>query len=106
METLSAAAKRHGMSYAKLWRILVAAQVFTPGKGTVPPLAPDAVDRAVREALRAKPSAPSTRASSRPAHVPDEDGAVGCGGCWSIATITGGRILVCRWCRGRATWGA
>ena len=104
-ETLSAAALRHGMSCARMRRILVAAQVFTPGKGTVPPLAPDAVDRAVRASLRAT-AKPSTRASSRPAHVPDASGAVGCGRCWSIATITGGRIVVCRWCRGSATWGA
>lgn len=102
-ETIGAAAKRHGMSYGRVWNILAAAEVFAPGTGVVGALPVEAIDRAISAHLRARPPAAGAGAS-RPPHVPDASGAVGCETCWSIAFLTRGRITTCRWCAGRSTW--
>jgi hypothetical protein len=113
-ESLTSAARRYGRSTTCVSEVLQAAGVYrrdgsNRGKGGLQLRVAD-VDRAMRAHLRAvaKPLAPAVADVNpeRPvdAHVPDAEGNVACGTCWAISFLTRGRIRVCRWCRGSASW--
>lgn len=121
-ESLTSAARRWGRSTTRVAAVLDAAGVYRRGRGNIGRgplrLRVEDVDRAMRATgaaprgprLDARPSElepPAVDAPAAPAadaHVPDADGNVGCETCWAIATLTRGRIIRCRWCRGSAAW--
>lgn len=126
-ETLTSAARRYGRSTTNIGAILSAAGVYRRERGNIGrglQLLVADVDRAMQAAgatvrVPSTPATPTLRepppdaangceAPARPAdaHVPDAEGNVACGACWSIATLTRGRVIVCRWCKGAESWAA
>lgn len=92
-ESINAAAARFGMGPGALASLLDAAGVDRCHPGGVEV---SAVAAAVEARQRA--------AADDRAHVPDAEGAVACGACWSIAAITNGRQTRCRWCSPTGGW--